>query len=283
MKKFVSAFLVTVFLLAMFPAQAEESIDLSCLTTPQIIDLYFNVLSELKIREFSSMTDEKANIGDSEILFRKVPWESTPEEFSSLADLPSYKSSSASKSYSWERRGTDVGSSLYSLSDAGIYVFCHPDKFSVVGIPVESVYAYFIYDIDNNGMPIKDDTSARLYKAEYSFDPIDMAATYEILEQKMEGLYGCGEEYEHVQSVWNLTGNDYKEYNIWHVWYGANNTGVYLKMEYHVDSVDGTIEFENLVLVYGKSNSLVMLSELETAFAKEELENMISIDDTDGL
>ena len=82
---------------------------------------------------------------------------------------------------------------MHYLSDSGVYVYAFPKDFTVAGIPVGSVYAYFLYNIEN-GLPVKEDSSAKLYKAEYSFEAIDMAAAYEMLRGKMENLYGSAKK-----------------------------------------------------------------------------------------
>lgn len=282
MRKLLGVLLAVLLFLSAIPVQAESKPDLTKMSITELTSLYTDVLAEIKARTFSEAASTPGNISDEEILFRKIPWNSSPDEYSSLVGISSLRGPSETSCYSWEWKGNDIGSSLHSLSDSGVYVYAFPKDFSVAGIPVESVYAYFLYSIDND-LPVREESAARLYKAEYSFEAIDMAAAYEMLKGKMENLYGSAKKNENVTNVWNLSGNDYEQHDEWYVWYGKNDTGVYLKTQYQIDSVDATIKYTDLKLVYGKTNSSALLSALEASFAKEEMEQMMNNDNNDGL
>ena len=193
MRKIICIFVTLLLFLYVVPVYAENNPDLSKMTIKELTNLYSNILSEIKTRSFSEAKTKPANIGDEEILFRKIAWDSSPEEYSSLVGISSLRGPSETSCYSWEWKGNDIGSSLHYLSDSGVYVYAFPKDFTVAGIPVGSVYAYFLYNIEN-GLPVKEDSSAKLYKAEYSFEAIDMAAAYEMLRGKMENLYGSAKK-----------------------------------------------------------------------------------------
>ena len=279
--KHILGFILTIVLL-ISNVLAEGKGELSKMPINELTSLYANVLAEIKARTFTAASSVPTNIGSDEILFRKIPWYSSPEEYSKLVDISSLRGPSETSCHSWEWKGNDIGTSLHSLSDSGVYVYTFPDNFTVGGIPIKSVYAYFLYDTEND-LPVRDESKAKFYKAEYSFEAIDMATAYEILKGKMEGLYGSAKKLENVTNVWNLSGNDYEQHDEWYAWYGANDTGVYLKTQYQIDSVDHTTKYTTLKLVYGKTNSASLLSELEASFAKEEIENMVNNDNNEGL
>ena len=281
MKKRLCVLLVLLLLISV-SAHADANVNISEMENEELTSLYSQVLSEIKSRAFKDAASSPKKAGTEEILFRKVPWGSTPADYSSLVGVSSLRGPSETSCYSWEWKGNDISSSLHGLSDSGVYIYAYPDGFSVAGIPVESVYAYFLYNI-NNELPVREDTEAKLYKAYYSFEAIDMGAAYELLKGKMEALYGTAQKNENVTNVWNLSGNDYEQHDEWYVWYGANNTGVYLRTQYQIDSVDKTTKYTKLDLVYGKTNSAEQISVLEASFAKEEMNQMLNNDSNDGL
>ena len=107
--------------------------------------------------------------------------------------------------------------------------------------------------------------------------------TFPILKEKMTSLYGEGHKESATVNVMNIGGNDYTCYFETVTWYGANNTGVRLFMEYHVDKVDGTTEYKHLKLTYGKTNSADLLAAEKEALAKEEMNKVLTDTSTDGL
>lgn len=280
--KHLCVILIACFLCVCLSVACAETIDYTSYSIDELTSMYSHIFAEIKARSFRE-AKQPPNPGTDEILFRKIPWGSTPNDFSSIVGISSLRGPSEASCYSWEWKGNDIGTSLHSLSDSGVKIYGFPDDFAVAGIPISSVYAYFLYDIGDDEKPLKDENEAKLYKAEYSFKAVDMAAAFELLLGKMENLYGTPKKNENVTNVWNLSGNDYEQHDEWYVWYGENNTGVYLRTQYRIDSVDKTTSHTELELVYGRTNSAEMISALEAAFAKEELEEMLNNDNNDGL
>lgn len=224
---------------------------------------------------------------DNEILFRGMPWGTSVTEFSARIQTDMLKSGNNTISdkytlYSWEN-GTkkNMDDPLYSLKDAGYRCFTFPDA-QVAGIPINEIEAYFTFTYENSTIYRGEDESS-LYYAEYDLKPVDIGMTFPILKEKMTSLYGSGHEESATVNVTNLGGNDYTRYLETVTWYGANNTGVRLFMQYHVDKVDGTTEYKYLKLTYGKTNSVELLTDLKDALAKEEMNKVLTDTSTDGL
>ena len=216
---------------------------------------------------------------EKEILFRGIPWESTIAEYTASIgnDKLSGSTSNIRTIYSWEiKEGKDMDESEQYIEDGGYYVSTYPKDFFVAGVPVDNIYAYFMFTYDNDGV-YTDDDKGSLYKAEYQLNPVDIGEAYSILTDKLTGLYGKGEEAHGTQKYINTTYTDNFEAITWK---GANNTGVRLFVQYREES--GTKEYRKLSIVYGKTNSVDLFAKLSEAMAREQKKQMLT-DNNDGL
>lgn len=214
-----------------------------------------------------------------EILFRGIPWGSTIEDYitSIGSDKLSGSTSNIRNIYSWEiKEGKDMDESVQRIEDGGYQVSTYPKEFSVAGVPVENIYAYFMFTYDNDGV-YTDDDKGSLYKAEYQLQPVDIGEAYSILTEKLTGLYGKGEKAHGTQKYINTTYTDNYEAVTWE---GANNTGVRLFVQYREEA--GTKEYKKLSIVYGKTNSVDLFAKLSEAMAREQKKQMLT-DNNDGL
>jgi hypothetical protein len=184
--------------------------------------------------------------------------------------------------YSWENgEGRDADDSLVKLADAGFY-YCTYDDTVVAGIPVDMIYAYFLYSFDANNL-YKEENESQLYYAYYSFNPVDIESAAPILEEKLSGLYGKGQKKSDSSDVINIGGNNYTKYMDTVTWYGANDTALRLYIEHKYDKVTKQTEYTDLRLYYGKSNSVEMINAVKDAMARDEVKKMQNDDSTDGL
>ena len=221
---------------------------------------------------------------ESEVLFRSIPWGTSVTEFLSLVQADNL-GGNVYNHYpldSWENgEGKYMDDPVFTLEDAGYTYIAYPDA-SVAGIPIKQIEACFTFSYDNASI-YRDEADSSLYFAEYSLEPVDIGMTFPILKEKMTSLYGEGHKESATVNVMNIGGNDYTCYFETVTWYGANNTGVRLFMEYHVDKVDGTTENKHLKLTYGKTNSADLLAAEKEALAKEEMNKVLTDTSTDGL
>ena len=213
-----------------------------------------------------------------EILFRNIPWGSSITEY--IAAIGNDKiSGNASKIhtiYSWEiKKDNDMDESELRIEDGGYYVSSYPKNFTVAGIPVGNIYAYFMFTYDDDAVYTEEE-KVSLYKAEYDLEPIDIAETFPILSEKLTGLYGQGKKAHGSQKYLN----GFTEYYETITWEGANNTGVRLYMCYREE--DGKKDYRSLSLTYGKTNSVNLFNNLIAAITREQKKEMLK-DNTDGL
>ena len=144
-----------------------------------------------------------------------------------------------------------------TLNNGGYRCYSFPSGLKVAGINVEFLVAYFMYGYDDEAV-YSDPNRSSLYLAEYTLAPSDAEAAFAALQGKLSELYGEG-----VQTDAGT------------VWYGPGNTGVRLLIDPH--------EAGQLILSYGRTNSLELFSDLRAAMAREELEAVLDADGSDGL
>jgi len=213
-----------------------------------------------------------------EILFRGIPWGSSITEYIAAVgkDKISGSASSIRTIYSWEiKEKKDMDESVLRIEDGGYYVSSFPKNFSVAGVPVGNIYAYFMFSHDDDGIYTEED-KVSLYKAEYDLKPMDIAETFPILSEKLSGLYGQGKKEHGSQKYLNGFTEHYETVT----WKGKNNTGVRLFMCYREE--DGKKEYRSLSLVYGKTNSVDLFNDLIAAITREQKKEMLT-NNTDGL
>lgn len=232
---------------------------------------------------FLSGTVGIAEDTQKEILFRGIPWGISLTDFVETMETSGFSGTVSSDNTinSWEwgaGRSTDY---TYSLKDAG-YIFYSNDDTTVAGIPVGTTRARFMYSFDSDHV-YTEESKSELYYASYTFKPVDIASVLPILEEKLNRLYGEGEEADHQTNVTNWSGNDYIQHEETTTWYGANHTGVRLYVEYNYDKVTKETSYKELRLEYGKTNSVDMLHALKDAQAREEVRKIQSNDSVDGL
>ena len=102
MRKLLGVLLAVLLFLSAIPVQAESKPDLTKMSITELTSLYTDVLAEIKARTFSEAASTPGNISDEEILFRKIPWNSSPDEYSSLVGISSLRGPSETSCYSWE-------------------------------------------------------------------------------------------------------------------------------------------------------------------------------------
>ena len=281
MKKLLAMVLCLVLLLGAIPAYAEGTLSPEELTTSELTALYGNILAELGRR---SIKTTKEKLTDSEILFRGIPWGISATQYVEMLKEQGINSSTSNvwNCYSWEF--TPTGGELKasnSMSDAGYTCSARDVDVKVGGFNISSIESDFLYTYDAHNVYTEEDKSS-FYRAIYYFDVIDSASTFEVLKGKLSSLYGEGVSERTSTGYWS-TGGNFHEYSEWTVWYGQNDTGVVLWRNYQILDSDGSVQKDSVRLQYGKTNSLIVMAELEAAQAREELEEAMNSSDVNGL
>lgn len=253
---------------------------------------------------YASMTDEELNLAyqqiteemnartmaktqtqpqEGDITFRGIPWGTSATEFAAVMKEAGV-SGSASKQmiYSWERINLAEGvvTCTTIADDRGFVYRVTPKNFSVAGVPVSEISAYFTYGYDAETVYTTPEQSS-LYHAVYSFDGVaDPLATADVLYQKMCSVYGETPRMMATKPKSNFTG--YYDYAIWE---DGNGNAVLLINTYYLNT-DGTPYTGyvwNLDLCYGKTNSVELIDAVTQAMAREESEAMAADSSVDGL
>ena len=154
-----------------------------------------------------------------------------------------------------------------------------PDDFTVAGFKISNISATFLKAFDDNAV-YEEAEKATLLKASYTFQVVDLDASYTVLRDKLTGLYGAGEE-KTDSTHWTSTGGNYSESVTYTTWYGPGNTGVYLVAHREIYDDGNRPKQQSLQLCYGASNSIDQIEALRSAMTREELKK--SADDVDGL
>lgn len=146
----------------------------------------------------------------------------------------------------------------------------------------------FMYEIVD-GIPVKTQENAGLTRAYYSIEAIDQLAVYADLKQKLTNLYGTPVENREKTRY----SNDDDEIQDLAIWFGANDTAVYLTCEWKTQ--DGITKIptdyigdSNVYVYYGKTNTYEAIEQLEKyeeRLAYEAEQKLIedSAEDTTGL
>lgn len=280
MKDLLRILLVCVLIASITLSVAADSIiDWASYSTEEVEQIYAESFAEMMHR--SQKAKSSTISSDKEITFRSVPWTCIPEVLSaSMADSGISLQLLEGNCQSWESDfyWTGTLAPIMMLDNGGFFSNNSPKNMTVAGYPVKTLYTYFAYDYDKENV-YKDVEQSKFYKARYDIDAIDTKATYDILNQKLSQLYGEG--VKHLEtSGWTSSAGHSTKYTDWIVWYGANNTGVYLWYNY-VKFDDGHIEDETISIIYGKSDSMIMLQNLKAALAYQQLKE--ALENTDGL
>ena len=166
------------------------------------------------------------------------------------------------------------GGFLYTVSNI-------PDDFSVAGFKVSNLSATFLRAFDDENV-YEEPEKATLMKASYSFQILDLDASYTVLRDKLTSLYGTGIE-KNGTTHWTSTGGNYSESVIYTTWYGSDNTGVFLVAHKEVYDEGNRPKQQSLTLCYGSSDSIELIGALRSAMVREELEKSSDMNDVDGL
>lgn len=214
--------------------------------------------------------DLPSNENKSEILFRNIPWGSTVEEvLAFLTDQgvasPKQKVKKEDYIYSWRTDFDDVGSALLSKAGDSISIYSFADDFNVAGHKLSSLHIYCPYTFANN---VVNYSETNFFNAEMSFEYVDGTAVKYDLISKLESIYGESKSSSDSAGYWSTDGN-YTEYMTWNIWEGANDTGICLYHEQQVSDSDGKVQYEELKLLYSKTNGQQYLDALSYAMKND--------------
>lgn len=263
MKKIV-ALLLSLVLICSGVALAEESLDLTAMSTEELNELISQAKKELDKRRYAA--DAPAPSCDNTILFRGFPWLSSETEM--LANLKSmgYTSSTHgegpgySEIGSWEinlKENFYTEEPLLTNREIGYWTCVYfSDNAKVAGFDISYVSMNFLYGYDDKRV-YRDRDHSRMISATYDFSVADPQMAFDVLLQKMSTLYG-----EPVMAY-----ADGSSYAVSHaIWYGADNTAVRLDMR--IAKGDSNSSYD-LQLCYGVSNSLELIADLQNAITME--------------
>lgn len=278
MKKLASLLLALALLSCCLPVLAET--DYTSLTESELRAEYQAILTEMGKR----IAPEKAALTtDQEITFRGMPWGISATAFADTMKQSGVSASARARTiYSWERENLAKSEVAYASrpDNRGFEYSVSPSDFTVAGLPVSKIAAYFTYGFDDDNVYDTPD-KASLFHAIYHFDGVaDKQSMAAMLHQKLCALYG---EVPMQQST-----NSYSNYTCYYdyaIWYGPDDTALLLCNSYYLNS-DGTPHdgyTTYFSLHYGKSNSVQLIDELNAAVAREELEAFMESSSSDGL
>ncbi len=272
MKKSLAAICIVMALILCTSAVSfAEDIDLSVYSVAELNALSRRISDELANRQRSNPSTEVIQQStDKEILFQSIPWNSNINTvMNALVDkglLPVRTTKKGPRSL--EAWSLDFYGGKY-YSDAGMSVSeWSPDEARIAGYQVLEVDAFCYYQYSTEGGVDYDETKTHFYRANVYLKPIDYDYAEIDLTNKLSTLYGTPVDISNSGKSW-------------HVWYGANNTAVYL---FHSVSGSGENRSDTMWLVYGLTDSIIPLTEIDeiNMDAKRQLERNNS-DNMDGL
>ena len=212
-----------------------------------------------------------ADTHDSAILFRNANWGAAYSEV--LEKLPEGVKMYAPKVSEYWRltadRMFDDSSWDYYKAELGCYSYSKSSSMKnvkVAGYDVDTIYLYFLYTIDSNGLLVKDDDHTSLIYAYYKLEPKDPDAVYTDLVSKLTSLYGDVDLHQKKSPYTTYEQN---------LWYGADGTQVSLVKE---DYPSGS---HYIYIKYGFSGADEQIAAAYNAVVLEETQNAAS--NTDGL
>lgn len=266
-----------------------ENFDPSKYDTQTLSEIQVKINTELAQRQVSgNSTLIPAPTFEGEIRFRDLEWGIDAETALNLLTADGFYTTRSNTDNSAYLRpwSLDPDSSSFSKSGISITQYSFPENFRVAGYPLSAGYTYFMFNLTNSGLDRSLNNSI-FYRAEMKFSVTDGDYAYADLKNKLSSLYGEPEEILDTSGYWS-TGGNYHKYESWSVWYGENNTGVYLYHTYDLLDADQTRKREELSIVYGKTDSLQQLTEIQTALENEAKEQERinleqSANDTSGL
>jgi len=284
---------LTIILLLCFSVPVcAETIDFSNYSTDDLIELRIQLNEEISkrtVQENSALAPVSSY--DGEILFRGIPWGSNAIDVrTKLASDGMISSGHEIENddyiYAW-KIAEDM--EIESHAGANIAVYDFPSSFTVAGYPLASaqIYCPYGYTEDKVDRTIE---GTKFMLAEITFEVSDIDLVYADLTNKLTSLYGTPEEVVDNNGYMVLSSDrsDYTQYNSWMIWYGANNTGVFLYKTYTMDEGSTVVKNPELTLVYGKTDGIQYLEYMTQAAenekkAQDQLLQQQNANNTDGL
>lgn len=291
MKKRILSMAVCVMMLLSCSAACADSIDLSGMSLDEMVTLR-DELSRAIAQQIvwqNAALQPKAGFNE-EILFRGMAWGTSAADVrAQLADQGVMSSEQRIESdtyiYAWNV-SDDV--TIEANAGAAISVYDFPDGFTVAGYPLSAMHVYCPYSYTSDSVDRSVENTKLMY-AEMKFDVADYDLVFEDLSNKLSSLYGQMEEVTDNNGYTSLSdGTEWTEYNTWRVWYGENNTGVYLYRTCRRDKGTDTVKNPEMILVYGRTDGAAYLAGLMSAMtneakAQDALLHQQNANNTDGL
>ena len=263
MKRLLTLILITLLCIGFCDAENLDELSLD-----ELYILYGNVLREIGERNMIQ-TDVEITC-EGEIKFRGFAWDIDAQSFEdTMREQGIHGSSKETTLESWETE-TSFSYSLPAarLKDGGYKYSATQTGINVGGYEVDTVDAFFLHTYDDDGVSDKKSDSNLYYAAYWFSSVLDKQAAYNDLVLKLSSLYGTPQKFNESKS-----GTERTEFCQIAYWYGANNTGVRLWYYYRTDNKTNEVLFSNMILKYGRTDSIVMLKALEAAMAREELKS----------
>lgn len=249
MKKLTSL-LVALLLIFTAPAFA-NAVDLSSMTYEELLELRAAVDAEIAARdaasqsEAASQSDTPAANTDGEILFRSMPWDTTPNAFANAISADA-----KAANVDWYGMWTDGMEQITAYKDDGYFFYSMytvdtptyaymgmslGKQLDVGGVPVDWIEAHAV-PRDTVATKLDDSqivhVSYSLTVSKYS----DQMAVVDGLRDKLTSLYGKP----------TIARSAAPQVN--YIWYGANDT--YCQLYGYIDNGETSM----LNLTYGKTN-----------------------------
>lgn len=293
MKKFFSILVVGILMFSSIcVASAEKAADFSAYTTDDLIELRTQLDREIAkriVQENSSLAPVASYEG--EILFRGIPWETNAIDVRmKLAGdgmiSSGHKIDNDDYIYAW-KIAEDM--EIESHAGANIAIYDFPSTFSVAGYLLASAQIYCPYGYTESNVD-RTIEGTKFMLAEMTFEVSDIELVFADLTNKLTALYGKPEEVvdNNGYIVFSSDRSNYTRYNTWMIWYGTNNTGVFLHKAYTMDDGSTIVKNPELKLVYGKTDGIQYLEHMTEAAKNEKkvqdrLLQQQNANNTDGL
>ena len=278
-----AAALLLALLLALPCAALADSIDLDGMSSEELYTLYGRVLERLMA--LGAERPAPVPTVETKIQFRGMDIGAACSVFTETLAAEGIKGAFREGDVaSWEAfyKSGDLVSE--KTLDTGGFTFTSKslaNNFTVAGLSVDKITAWFMLSYDDAAINYARE-DAVLYKAMYNFSAMDANAAYALLSQKLSALYGKGLSYTETRHG-TFGGDEYTAVTDWTCWYGADNTAVRLQKTVETFDVGSRAKSQSLTLTYGLSNSGALITGLQAAIAREELQQAMDMNDTDGL
>ena len=251
MKRFISAIVVTLLIFSVAFAAESDYLSYSLDELVRMRAEIDQAISQRQIQENSSLRPASSFTG--EILFRGIPWMSNAIDVRAQLAKDgmigsNHEIDSEDYIYAW-LVSDDV--CIESKAGANIAVYDFPATFTVAGYPLSSAQIYCPYTYSTSSID-RTIEHTQFMLATMKFDVSDIELVFADLTNKLTSLYGTPETVVDNNSYWSSP--NYTEYNTWNVWYGINDTGVYLYKNYRIEDGSTSIKYPEITLVYGRTD-----------------------------